>query len=169
MRTAQRDVSRKNSQGWGREWGGRRSFLSLPLPLFLFIFFPALYLRATLHYFKPWERLINGGHDFRDVVIAWRITVLASSQASRLSTVTVQVVYLYFGLRFRVICQNRYKEAVHLKIFHILITAKHCTAGRSSLKNDQKRTCVTSPWLRSNHLIAFFLELQVWKKVTENT
>ena len=94
----------------------------------------------------------------RDVVIASsrRITVLATSLACRLSTVIVQVVYPYFRLRFRVICQSRYKEALHLKIFNALITAKYCTAGRSSWKNDQKRTCVTSPWLRSNHLIAFF-------------
>ena len=107
---------------------------------------------------KPGTGYIKGDHDFRDMVIAppWHITVLASSLASRLSTVTVQVVYPYFGLRFRVICQKR-------------CTAKHCTAGRSSSKNDQKRTCITSPWLRSSHLIVFFLEFQVWKKVTENT
>ena len=141
------------------------------LSLFLLIFFPFSNFTPHSTISKPGTGYIKGDHDFRDVVIASsrRITVLATSLASRLSTVIVQAVYPYFRLRFRVICQSRYKEALHLKIFNALITAKHCTAGRSSWKSDQKRTCITSPWLRSNHLIAFFLEFQVWKKVTENT
>ena len=141
------------------------------LSLFLLIFFPFSNFTPHSTISKPGTGYIKGDHDFRDVVIASsrRITVLATSLASRLSTVIVQVAYPYFRLRFRLICHSRYKEALHLKIFNALITAKHCTAGRSSWKNDQKRTCITSPWLRSNHLIAFFLEFQVWKKVTENT
>ena len=164
----QGDVSRKNSQGWGGE-GGRNSFLSLsPSPPLSPYFFPFSNFAPQSTISKPGTGFIKVDHDFRDVVIAspWRITVLASSLAI---SPRLQVVYPYFRLRFRVICQSRYKEALHLKIFNALITAKHCTAGRSSSKNDQKRTCVTSPWLRSNHLIAFFLEFQVWKKVTENT
>ena len=161
-------MCRKNSEEWGREWG-RNSFLSLPLSPYFFFPFSNFTPHSTIS--KPGTGYIKGDHDFRDVVIASsrRITVLATSLASRLSTVIVQAVYPYFRLRFRVICQSRYKEALHLKIFNALITAKHCTAGRSSWKNDQKRTCITSFWLRSNHLIAFFLEFQVWKKVTENT
>ena len=152
----------------------RAKFLPLrrdSLSLFVLIFFPFSNFAPHSTISKPETGYIKGDHDFRDVVIAspWRITVLATSLASRLSTVIVQAVYPYFRLRFRVICQSRYKEALHLKIFNALITAKHCTAGRSSWKNDQKRTCITSPWLRSNHLIAFFLEFQVWKKVTEST
>ena len=151
----------------GRE-GEIPSSLSLPLPLFLLIFFPFSNFAPQSTISKPGTGFIKVDHDFRDVVIAspWRITFLASSLGI---SPRLQVVYPYFRLRFRVICQSRYKEALHLMIFNALITAKHCTAGRSSSKNDQKRTCVTSPWLRSNHLIAFFLEFQVWKKVTENT
>jgi len=141
--------------------GGVGSEGEIPSSLFLFLlifFFPFSNFAPHSTISKPGTGYIKGDHDFRDMVIAspWCITVLASSLASRLSTVTVQVVYPYFGLRFRVIFQSRYKEALHLKIFYALITAKNCTAGRSSLKNEQKRTCVTSPWLRSNHLIAFF-------------
>ena len=140
----------------------RAKFLPLS-PSFSLFFFPFSNFTPHATISKPGTGYIKGDHDFRDVVIASsrRITVLATSVASRLSTVIVQVVYPYFRLRFRVICQSRYKEALHLKIFNALITAKHCTAGRSSWKNDQKRTCITSPWLRSNHLIAFFLEFQV--------
>ena len=168
MRTTQGDVYRKNSEGWGKECG-RNSFPSLPLSPYFFFPFSNFAPHSTIS--KPGKGYIKGDHDFRDVVIEspWRITVLATCLASRLSTVIVQVVYPYFRLRFRVICQSRYKEALHFEIFNALITAKHRTAGRSSSKKDQKRTCITSPWLRSNHLIAFFLEFQVWKKVTENT
>ena len=94
-------------------------------------------------YFTPhstiWKRgtgYIKGDHDFRDVVIAspWRIIVLASSLAF---SPRLQVVYPYFRLRFWVICQNRHKEAVHLKIFYALITATLWTAVlRKMTKNE---------------------------------
>ena len=85
------------------------------LPLSPNFFFPFSNFAPHSFISKPGTGYIKGDHDFRDVVIAspWRITVLASSLASRLSTVIVQVVYPYFRLRFRVICQSRYNEALH--------------------------------------------------------
>ena len=105
MRTTQGDVSRKNSQGWGREWG-QNSLLSLPLTLFPLIFFPLSNFAPHSTISKPGTGYIKDDHDFRDVVIAspWRITVLAGSLAV---SPQLQVVYPYFRLRFRVICQRR--------------------------------------------------------------
>ena len=76
----------------------RAKFLPLrrdSLSLFVLIFFPFSNFAPHSTISKPETGYIKGDHDFRDVVIAspWRITVLATSLASRLSTVIVQVVY----------------------------------------------------------------------------
>ena len=81
-----------------REWGVRAKFLPLrrdSLSLFVLIFFLFSNFAPHSTISKPETGYIKGDHDFRDVVIAspWRITVLATSLASRLSTVIVQVVY----------------------------------------------------------------------------
>ena len=66
--------------------------LSLPLCPY---FFPFSNFAPHSTISKPETGYIKGDHDFRNVVIASprRITVLATSLASRLSTVIVQVVY----------------------------------------------------------------------------
>ena len=65
------------------------------LSLFVLIFFPFSNFAPHSTISKPGIGYKKGDHDFRDMVIAspWRITVLATSLANRLSTVIVQVVY----------------------------------------------------------------------------
>ena len=65
------------------------------LSLFVLFVFPFSNFAPHSTISKPGTGYIKGDHDFRNVVIAspWRITVLATSLASRLSTVIVQVVY----------------------------------------------------------------------------